>query len=336
MSLIKAKSTKVRASLDVFIAHRSISPDRNVARVLREELNSRNIRNFFDEEDFHAGDSIERKIESNILRARLVVVFFSKDPSSWVDFEAACALYDGKLVPVSINDYPIPPPYNELHFEKVNANDEQVDQEALKRVADQIAARLFGKSSDIRTTNIYTKINNFFGSGYQILSILLFPFIVLGFPHGSQHQHVNQLHASLGAAVLGGQFFLFLAFAKIVASPSNRERRSGLKRAEELLTFWALLAVTQLALGLWLSFLYSLQKSTIEPWIWLSFVLYLLGFLFTAGGYIAAKRAQEFEDAEDKSLRHIAACNLIANLLFLVGFVFTVGVMNVMVLKPSL
>ena len=131
--------------------------------------------------------------------------------------------------------------------------------------------------------------------------------------------------------MLGGQFFLSIGFATIAASPSFQERRFGFDTVKWLFIVWITLAVIQPFLGLWLFRLrWGDSSSPAElVWILIAVILYLLGVLFTVAGYMWAKDAREL-DSSQADAQSIASRDLLANILFLVGLIVIVVVINMM------
>jgi uncharacterized membrane protein len=125
-----------------------------------------------------------------------------------------------------------------------------------------------------------------------------------------------------------------MGFARVVASPSFQERQYGFITTERLLIIWAALVIVQPMLGLWLA-MYGPAANGMAGWVWLSLVLYLLGLLFTGAGYMAAKTARDLDRAHSTP-RSIDGRDLIANALFLIGFILMVAVINLMLHKPAL
>jgi len=320
--------------VEVFISHRSTERDSLMAATLFAKLKERGITCFLDINDIPGGESFSHVILENIRRSRLVVVFIDEDMTSWIHFEASCAFFDQKLMPVSINGFDVPLPYGKIQHERVNINDDGVcDDEALERVADEVRRRLRGRPRDAVFTTVFRRLNGFFYSGLQILFVTVFAIVLLGYVPGTEYAHVHHLHVILGSAVLGGQFFLSLAFAKSVASPSFRERDYGFATTEKLFFVWIVLTVLQPALGLWLV-LSSYAKYSMVGWVWFSIVLYVSALLCTFVGYVFAKSARDL-DKDHSSPRSMSSRNLAANILFLLGFMLMVGVVNVMINKPN-
>jgi len=330
--------------LPVFVSHRSTPVDRELAEALRAELDKREIHSFLDEKDIHPGDAFTTRIIESIRRSQLVVVFFPKEMSAWVHFEAACAYFDRKLLPVAVDGGVVPPPYDRIHHESVHSEQcscpdhpgrlGSVDDAALERVAEEVARRVRGDPHVARKTKFYRTMNRLFFSGLPILFAAISAFVLFGLAPGSHYQHINHLHVVFGAVILGGQFFISMGFARVVASPSFHEREYGFSTTERLLTIWAIFVVVQPALGLFLV-LYDPNARGMRDWVWLSLVLYLLGLLCTGTGYVLAKRAREL-DRDQRAPQSIAGLDLAANALFLLGFILMVAVINLMLHKPAL
>jgi hypothetical protein len=303
---------------EVFISHRSTWPHRELSDALKAKLEKRNIRYFLDEKSLHAGDAFTARIIESIRRSRLVVVFFPKEMSPWLHFEAACAFFDRKLLPVAVDGGVVPPPYDRIHYESLTAS---IDNDGLERVTREIESRVRGEG---HATEIYRWINRLFFRGFNIIFAVSFALLALRLGAGDL---VDHLHAIVGAVMLGGQFFLSIGFATIAASPSFEERRFGFNTIEWLLIVWIALAVIQPFLGMWLV-VYRLEAQP-PPWILTAIIFYLLGMLFTIAGYVIAKGAREL-DGGQAGPRSIALRDLLANISFLVGFVAMVAVMDVM------
>lgn len=116
-------STPFSSSHVVFIAHKSDALDTQVADLLAEELRWRKISYFLDKDTLILGDDFENRILSAVGSATLVVVLFPKESSHWVDFEAACAFFEQKLLPVSLAGSKIPAPYNRIQTHIVHIVD---------------------------------------------------------------------------------------------------------------------------------------------------------------------------------------------------------------------
>ena len=214
---------------------------------------------------------------------------------SWIHFEALCAFFDQKFLPVSVDGVEVPLPYCRVQHENVSTNtEEECYDEALDRVANEAQRRLHGDAIDAVFTRVYRRLNSLFFTGLQILFALVSAFVLIGIVPGTAYAHVNHLHVVMGAAVLGGQFFLSLGFARAVSSPSFREREYGFETTEKLFYVWVAFTVTLPVLGLWL----VLSKDRVYPmegWIWLSLVLYILALLFSWIGYVVAKSARDLD-----------------------------------------
>jgi hypothetical protein len=302
---------------EVFISHRSTSPSHELCDAFKAKLDRRNIRYFFDEKSLHAGDAFSSRIVESMRRSRLVVVFFPKEMSPWLHFEAACAFFDQKLLPVAVEGGVVPPPYDRIHYESVKAS---IDHDALERVAKEVERRVRGEG---RGTELYRTINRLFYKGFNIFFASLFALMVLKL---APSQHLHHLHVVLGSIILGGQFFLSIGFARIAAAPSFQGRLFGFDTVERLLIIWSVLAIIQPLLGLWLALS---RFAELPSWIWIALIMYLLGLLFTGAGYILAKDARELDGVHaDPGL--VAVRDVWANILFLLGFIVMVGVINLM------
>lgn len=311
---------------EVFIAHLNEPLANEVATELRTLLTSRGLTTFLDTRDLSAGVSYIQPILTSIRHAQVVVVLFCAKPSAWVLFEAGCAFADEKLMPVSIGGN-VPSPYDRIQLERVIsvADTPVLDKAALGRVAEEVKYRVHGRAADTRATLRWRRCNALFFSGLPILAGLVF---ALGLLRGVV-QHLLHLHVVLGAAVLGGQFFLALAFARVMASPSFRQREFGFATIERLFGVWLVLAVLQPVLGLWFG---VLRHGGVPPHIWLALALYLVALLCSLGGYITASSARRRDAAHDAP-RRVAARHLQANLLFLVGFAVMAAVVNLMLTR---
>ena len=271
------RELKLAASqgFDVFISHRSTETSKAIATNLYFKLQKRNINCFLDTKNIGGGESFLHTILSNVRRSRLVIVIFDDNLSSWVLFEASCAFFDQKLLPVAINEAEVPPPYNRIHNEKINTNDSINNVEAgLNRIADQAEEMLDGEGHTV-FTRLCRRFNSLFYTGIQIISLLVFGFILFKIDPGNLHDHVLHAHVSLGAVVLGGQFFLSLAFARTVASSSFREREYGFETTEKLFHLWGVFAIIQLCLGIYLaSTLDDGRLNFLKDWIYPALIFY--------------------------------------------------------------
>jgi hypothetical protein len=309
---------------EVFISHRSTSPYQELSDKLTAKLHDRNISYFFDVENLHTGEAFAARIIENIQKSRLVVVLFPKEMSPWLHFEAACAFFDHKLFPIAVDDGKVPPPYDRIQHETVKTA--SIDNAALEKVASEIERRVRGRG---HATKIYRWINRLFFQGFNIIFAVLFALFVL---HLAPTDQINHLHVVAGAVMLGGQFFLSIGFATIAASPSFQERQFGFNTVEWLLIVWGALALIQPLLGLWLAFLRWGGLAEFPHWIFYALILYLLGLLFTGAGYLCAKEARELDNSP-AAPQSIASRDLLANILFLAGFIVMVAVINLMLVS---
>jgi hypothetical protein len=234
MSAIGDASLDLPEGIDVFVSHRSTRLNRELAEALVAKLQDRKIQYFLDEKNIHLGDAFTTRISESIRRSRLVVVFFPNEMSAWEHFEAACAFFDRKLLPVAVDGGVVPSPYAHIHHVSVNTERGSVDHAALERVAVEIDRRLHGERHAAFRTKFYGTMNHLFFSGLPILFGVLFALVLLGLGPGTHFQHINHLHVVLGAVILGGQFFLSMGFARVVASPSFQKREYGFSTTERL------------------------------------------------------------------------------------------------------
>ena len=338
--MIKAASiTSSRMPRAVFISHKSNELDSRVADLLADQLRERGISYFLDKDTLSLGDDFERRIVAAVGTATMVIVLFPQDQSSWVAFEAACAFFDRKLLPISLNGSVVPDPYNTIQTHTVRLLDGTIDLASVVAVAAEVERRLLGEPADRSAIRAFDGCNRFFYRGLQI-GLAAFFIIALLLSAGTGHLsipyivHINHLHVILGATILGGQFFVSLAFAKAIASPIHPARDTAFKTAERLFFFWLWLTPFQPMLGVAMALL-KYDAGPKPGWIWLALTLYLMGLLLTCTAYGVA-RAKREEDLSGENLRHVSMFNLLANILFLLGFVATVFVINLMLWKPSI
>lgn len=315
------------ASPEVFIAHRNATLPNHVAQALREVLLERGVTCFLDRHDLHAGVAYIRPIQQAIRQARVVVVLFCADASAWVRFEASCAFADEKLMPVSVGGT-VPEPFARIQHEQLLHADGTIDHAALGRVADQVRHRVHGHPAETAATLRWRRCNALFFSGLPVVSALLAALLLLR-GESLLTEHLRHLHVVLGAAVLGGQFFLALALARMSAAPSFRQRQFGFESIERLFGVWLLLALLQPALGLWFG---VRRHGEIAPHVWASLALYLASLALSLCGWIAAGNARRCDEAHEAP-RRIEWRSLQANLLFLAGFIVMAAVVNVMLTR---
>jgi hypothetical protein len=324
---------------DVFISHSSDPLEIEAAERLADEIRSRNLTCFIDKDELHLGDDYENRIVAAVRVATMVVVLFPERPSNWVAFEAACAYFDGKLLPVSFGGSVVPEPYNRFQTHTIAVADEKVDANSIAAVAEEVERRLLGDDADRRTIRIVDFCNRIFHQGLQIGLSAFFIVALLLIAYGSSSAeaffvHVNHLHVILGATILGGQFFVSLAFAKAIASPIHTARDTGFKTAEQLFFFWLWLTPLQPILGLLMAWM--LFGNDPKPgWMWVSLALYLMGLLLTCAAYGIVRLQRDQELVEDR-IRSVRIYNLLGNVLFLLGFIVTVIVITLMLSKPSM
>jgi len=325
---------------EVFVSHRS-GQDVAIAEALTHTIRERGIDCFLDVENIDCGESFSKRILDGIKRSQLVVVLFGDDISAWVHFEASCAYFERKLIPVSLNGAEVPLPYGRLQYHQVHSDPKsgKIDAAAINRLVDSIQYKMNGAKKHVNRTRAYRFLNHFFFSGFTILFAVTSAVILFG--SGDFFQHANHLHATLGAAILGGQFFLSLGFARVVSYPSARQRENVFEIAERLYWIWAILVLIQPILGILLAYHKVGDHAADDAglldamfrfpgWIWLSLVFYCIAVLCTWVGYTTARGAIQLDSATDapyKVNKHFFG----ANVLFLLGFVCFVAVLNLMI-----
>lgn len=325
---------------EVFISHRSTDFSKTLAETLRVKLTDRGINCFLDTKDISSGESFIQPILKAVRQTRLVIVFFDKEMSSWIHFEASCAFNDEKLLPVSISDAIVPPPYNRIQHEtlKEGISKDKVEA-ALDRVADQAHKKIYGGKDFVGITRLYRKANRYFYSGLPVVLLVFFALfsIIMKMELSDDqlfHEVIKHLHVTLGATILGGQFFLALGFARTVASPSLREREYGFETTERLFGIWVIFAFIQVVLGLYL--IKGAAAYSPQPWTWLALSLFIMGFLITCFGYFSAYKAREGDRGHEALPHKISGLQFLASILFAVGFICTVAVINLMIGKSDL
>jgi hypothetical protein len=319
---------------EVFVSHRS-GKDVMVAEALAHALRERGIDCFLDVENIDSGEAFAARILNGIKNSQLVVVLFGENISPWLHFEASCAFFEKKLLPVSLNGAEVPLPYGRIEYYGVHSDPKSgnVDAVEIARLVDAIQYKLNGAKEHVNRTRLYRFLNRFFFSGFTIFFAAISALILLGW--GEPLDHANHLHVILGATILGGQFFLALGFARVVSYPSARQRENSFEIAERLYWIWAIIVVIQPVLGLYLAyekFGWSGEMPGWPEWIWLSLVLYCIAVLCTWVGYTMARGAIQLDsttDAPFKVNKHFFS----ANILFLLGFVLFVAVLNIMIAR---
>jgi hypothetical protein len=285
-------------------------------------LSARGIDAFLDLKKLKAGDTYGSEIQESIRQARVVVVFFDEELTSWLHFEAACALFDRKLVPVSIQGAVVPPPYDQIQLQVGG------DDEALERVVEQIERRLGARNAWTRSV---TWLNGAFAWGGWIVVVALAA-ILIAFGQWRGSQGALFLAGLFGGLVLGGQFFLSLAFSGVALSPSFRERDFAFRAIRRLALVWAPMVCVPASIGvLWILGASDSDNRT-PPWVFLAFAMYSSAVFIFGVGYFVVKASAEL-DATCKEPNRVAWLRFLANLLFTVAFFALVWATSLVVLR---
>jgi hypothetical protein len=307
----------------VFISHRSTKRGQEVAGRLYDMLKDRHIDSFLDIEKLKAGDLYASEIQESIRQARVVVVFFDDELTSWLHFEAACGFFDRKLVPVSIQGSAVPPPYDQVQLE-VGGSDE-----ALERVVEQIERRLGARKS--AWTRSVSWLNGVFGWGAWIVVVAVAT-ILIAIGQWGTGQGALFLAGLFGGLVVGGQFFLSLAFSGMALSPSFRERDFAFKAVRRLTLIWAPMVVVPASLAvLWVLGASGSDNRT-QPWAFLAFAAYSSAVFIFGVGYFVVKESAEL-DAIGKDPDRVARLRFLANTLFSVAFFGLAWAVSLVVLR---
>ena len=243
---------------------------------------------------------------------------------------------------MSLAGSPVPEPYDRIQIHQVDIQNHSPNPTSIEAIAEQIERKLFGAKADRRWIAVTDWLNRFFDKGLQVALGALFVVGLLliaydanleNMNRGHAILHLNHLHVILGATILGGQFFVSLAFAHAIASPIHPRRDTAFRSAERFFFFWLCLTPFQPMLGVALAIAKYGGMRTAPTWVWLAFVLYLISLLLTCSGYGLA-RARRQDPITPENRRALGHLNLLANLLFLLGFIVTVSVINLMLWKP--
>lgn len=168
--------------LSVFISYSS--KDASEARRLARELTRHDVRTWIDEYEILPGDSITQKISEGIRQSDFVIVLLSRNSlsSDWVRFEIGKAFAKNReassirLIPVRIDDSPIPEYLKDVRYVDLTANyDAGIDE--LTRVFHQEKPKDVPRVSDILSPNKFAEQigkeqKDYKGSGYLVTTIL--------------------------------------------------------------------------------------------------------------------------------------------------------------------
>ena len=305
---------------DAFISYRSTAVGEEISQQLFGILSERGIDSFLDARKIYAGDDFTREILAGVERSRVVIVLFEAEPSSWVHFEAACAFFDQKLIPVSVNGADVPSPYNQIHHESLDHA--PASQEALNRVADQVEDKLRGAGADSRSSAVQQWIVRSFRWGWWAL--LAIPVTLLLVPDLSALELAQLGVAVLGALYLGGLFFLALAFAQALSAPGFRARQAGFRTTEGVFRIWLWLGffIPMPALAIWAA---ENGIDTVPGWLFLSLCAYASSLSFALAGYLLLRGTRR-DEATRRQRKSVVTRTFFAYLLFATSFLWGVWV----------
>lgn len=312
-------------SFEVFISHRSTPRASALARELFDKLRARSVDAFLDTERLEAGAWFASEIQESIRNARVVVVFFDDEVSSWVHFEAACAFFDRKLIPVAIGHAVVPPPYSQVQHESDG------DGTALDRVVDQVERRLAYKVGLSRTGRAVRWLNDVFAWGAWVL-VAIGAAILMPFGEWGEGQRSIFLLALFSSLVLGGLFFLSLAFSRAVASPSFREREYGFEAVKKLVGVWLPLVIVPPTLGLLWILGPGNGAHRAQPWSFLAFAAYSSAVFIFVVGHEVVRQSREL-DRQGEAPERVGRRLFLANVLFITAFIAAAWVLSLLVLR---
>jgi hypothetical protein len=115
-----------------FISHSS--EDRSSVKRLAERLRSSQVDAWYAEWEIGPGDSIVQKIDQGLSECEVFVIVISKNSveSRWVQEELSSAVVrrisqEAKIIPVRLDDSPVPTVINHLHWVKMPPPEEEFD-----------------------------------------------------------------------------------------------------------------------------------------------------------------------------------------------------------------
>ncbi|KAF8074230.1 hypothetical protein N665_1119s0014 [Sinapis alba] len=118
--------TKPKALHDVFINHRGTDTKRNIATLLYDNLNARNIRPFLDSKNMKPGDKLFDHINRAILTSKVAVTVFSPNycDSYFCLHELALIMESKKrVIPIFFD---IKPSQLDVMIERVTCSDDEI------------------------------------------------------------------------------------------------------------------------------------------------------------------------------------------------------------------
>jgi hypothetical protein len=312
---------------EVFISHRSSDSGDRMAGLLFEELRARGVESFLDAERIGAGEEYTDRILEGISTSRIVVVLFEESGSTWVHLEAACAFFDAKLVPVSVDGAPVPPPYDQIHHESLHTSEPPGP--AVARVADQVIRKLRGDKGSSPTERIRSQLNRSIRWGWwAVLAVPAIAVLQLGLTRVEWAWH---LHLVLGSLYLGGMFFLPLSFSQALSARGYRAREAGFRTVDHAFWLWAALSITQPMVGLYGWFARE-GSASVPGWLFVALCVYATSLAFALPAY-ALVRSAHADDRRRRGGSAVSGRLLLAYALFAYAFIMGVVVVSLMLAR---
>lgn len=322
---------------EVFISHRNTEVSTDFAHRLCDRLGEIGVTAWLDKDRLSAGTSYKREITEAIRKARAVVCLFEPEKSDWLIFEAGCAFFDHKLIPVSLQGVEVPAPYSGIQAVEMPPSDHEDFEASLNALAEMCKSRVQGLEKSGYLLRVARAVNSFFRRGffalYIILSALVTFFLAIFFGDGATYETsvydaLHHSHAILGMVMLGGGVFIPIFMARAQASPSYRERRSGSKVAVELFAIWLAVAILVPFIGLVMTYWSDSFGVFEDAWISLSIMLYVIALFLWVIGLLLVQSATAAD--LNQNARKFTIMSARANIVFLAAFSFNVLVVNLM------
>lgn len=325
------------ADREVFISHRNTEASLRFAHLLCTRLTEAGVTAWLDKDRLKAGISYKREITEAIRKARAVVCLFEPEKSDWLIFEAGCAFFDHKLIPVSLRGAEVPAPYSNIQAVDMPTEDEEDFEVQLNSLVEMCKARVQGVETSGYFLRVAQAVNAFFRRGffalYIVLSAVVTFLLAIFLGDGatidtSLDDALHHSHAVLGMVTLGGGFFIPIFLARAQASPSYRERRFGTKVAVELFVIWLIIALLGPIIGTLMTARSDSFGLLEDPWISLSVILYVVALFLWVVGLLMVQSSVSADD--DQDARRFTIMSARANVAFLAAFSFNVLVVNLM------
>ena len=325
---------KLDPVFEVFICHHRSPEEDAIATALARRLEAFGISVFTDLGNIGGGESFRRKINDTLPETRLVVAIFSENYSDWQVAEAGCAFLDAKLMPVCLGIQAPPAPFQTLNAHQLPPHEEPDHEEALSRVAGEVHRRLRGERRGLGF-HLARKLNHAFAHGLPYIYLCIVPLVIWALSHSAAswreigYDVLKYLHVIAGMLTLGGGILLSVGFARAFSSRSYRGRQAGFHTANGLFLLWLTVAVLTLVLGFATAYF---RDYLTAPWVQYSIYLYFLALMFWGGGYFLVYMAHQADRQHRVEL--FVKMRALASICFLVGFVLTVMVADLMFAKP--